>query len=245
MIHVRGGVPARVLCTMVWGLTACGDDGDGGTKQEMDAGETLLDAQAEPSEDAETANPDAGDGDASGDGDGAGDGDGDGGGDGDGAGDGDGDGELDAEGFPVLPDGAENVIVVSVTNTSSTLMPVGFYQAPYNSNSSSGTTLSYFDPGFVFTNEPALQVQFRVPRDMNAGSFECETLTDFLVRYGNPPAGDNQSVSNTCSVTWTYDAATMVYSGTVEAAMGEYKTIPGEETTFDLTARFVVTGSPE
>jgi hypothetical protein len=201
----------------------------------MDAGEMQEDAQAEPSDDADVATSDAGDVDEPGPD----------GGDNGGDGDGDGAGKVDAQGFPVLPDGAKDMILVSVTNTSSTLMPVGFYQAPYNANSSSKTTLSYFDPGFVFSKDPALQVQFRVPREMKEGSFSCESLTDFLVRYGNPPSGNNQSVSNECTVSWTYDAATMVYSGTVEAAMGEYKTIPGEETKFDLTARFVVTGTPE
>jgi hypothetical protein len=94
---------------------------------------------------------------------------------------------LDAQGFPVLPAAAKDVIIVSVSNSNSSLLPQGLYQAPFSANASSANTLSYLDTGFIFTMMPSLQAQFNVSRAIKGGTLSCKTVTDFLLRYASLP----------------------------------------------------------
>jgi hypothetical protein len=52
-------------------------------------------------------------------------------------------------------------------------------------------------------------------------------------------------VSKSCTIEYAFDAATMIYSGTIEAEMSEGLTEPGTETALDAKARFTVTGTPK
>jgi hypothetical protein len=241
---LRGWLGAIPLCTLLAVGAGCGDeegdtnddsaDGDGG--HETDAGADEDDAATPSDSDAgadglDSGAPEAGQGgqDAGSDARASSDAS---------------TVELDQDGFPILPSGKTNVIFLSISNSSSETLADGLYQAPFSPNGSSGTTLSYLDSSYIFTMMPSLQVQMRLTRAMTDGSFECESgSADLLVRYGKPPSGNNQLLTNSCTVTYHHDVGKNEYTGTIEAVLGDGLTSASEEATAEASARFAVIGS--
>jgi hypothetical protein len=152
-------------------------------------------------------------------------------------------GAVDEQGFPILPSGMNNILFLTISNSSSKVLADGQYQAPFSPNASSGSTLTYLDNSYIFTMQPSLQVQMNLKRTMQDGSFECETGTTVLLRYGKPPSGSNQLLTKSCTVKYTYDAGKNQYTGTIDAKLGDGLTEASDEKVADARARFTVIGS--
>jgi hypothetical protein len=139
---------------------------------------------------------------------------------------GNGDVTLDPQGYPEVPDdalgtGEMGTIHVSITQSTLQKLSNGTYVAPYSPNGSSGSSVSFLDPGFVFGKDPVLQVQINLPSNKMSGTWECKTLTDMLLRYGNPPSGANQLVVTSCSIDYVYEASNDSYTGKITADVAD------------------------
>jgi hypothetical protein len=229
MTKSRGTARALVLCASLACLTGCGGDGDGN-----DQTGTLQDAGSDPSDggqpgDAAVQGMDAaaqpGDARAAE------------------AGGGNNDTQLDGDGFPLLG-AVSNVIVVSVSNSNSSVLQNGVYTTPFSKNTSSGSTLSFLYAGLALLNETTLQVQLNLKREMKDGTLTCESPSTLLLRYGKPPSGSNQLLTQSCTVNYTYDATAKTYAGKLEASAGEGLTSPSMTATAQIRARFSVTEMP-
>jgi len=150
--------------------------------------------------------------------------------------------KLDANGFPILPSSplpdSTGLIAVSVTGSSSAHLTNGVYQAPHSKNASSQSSVTFIPAGLAITSMPSLQVQMKVPRMQQSGTFTCNGVTDVLVRYGMPPSGNQQLLTLDCSMDYTYEASTKTYAGTLTASMADGLTEPNEAMKADLKARF-------
>ena len=150
---------------------------------------------------------------------------------------------LDGNGYPVLPDDAltapnMGTIHVSITESNAVNLPNGTYIVPYNPNGSSGGTVSFLDPGFVFGGK-GMQVQLNVKLSKDGGTYSCEEITDILVRYGEPPSGANQSLGRTCTIEYTYDASNNSFAGSLTSDMeSAWGTDEKPTETAKLKARF-------
>lgn len=144
--------------------------------------------------------------------------------------------------FPVLPVDGKNMIIINVTGGKATRLADGTYQAPYQKGASQGSSVSFLDSSYIFTMMPSLQVQITMKREKKDGSFTCERLTQVIVRYGKPPSGNNQLVARSCNVEYTYDAATLTYTGTIKAKISD-GLLEAEEPESDMLGRFTWTES--
>ncbi len=150
---------------------------------------------------------------------------------------------LDADGFPDLPTmlaaDTQGVIIVSVTNSTSAHLAPGIYESPFNVNATSGSSVTFLPGGLAIVNMPSLQVQLQLQREQVDGAFDCENGGELIVRYGQPPTGNQQLLPLNCSVEYSYDAEKDSYSGSLTASMGDGLTFPPSETMkADLKARF-------
>lgn len=152
---------------------------------------------------------------------------------------------VDADGFPSLPTtmlpDATGAISLSVTNSNSAHLVNGVYSAP-NSPTATGPQSAVFVPGgLAITNMPSLQVSMNLEWMQADTSFECDGITDIIVRYGMPPSGNQQLLALSCQIDYSYDAASKTYTGTFSASMGDGASEPSESMKADLKARFTFT----
>jgi hypothetical protein len=156
---------------------------------------------------------------------------------------------LDPQGYPKVPADALGVgkgtMHVSITESSLQKLGNGTYIAPYSPNASSANTVSFFDPGFIFTKEPVMQLQINMPSNKMSGTWMCKSITDMLVRYGNPPSGANQLSVTACSMDYVYEASNNSYTGKLTAELGDVYTtdaMPVPTQTAKLKAGFAFPG---
>jgi len=149
---------------------------------------------------------------------------------------------LDANGFPSLPDPAlpntTGVIVASVTNSKSTHLANGIYTSPHSKSASTASGVSFIPGGLAIVNMPSMQLNLTWSPMQMSGTFKCDGATDIILRYGMPPSGNQQLLTLSCSMDFTYDAGSKTYAGTITAQMGDGLTEPSAAMTADVKARF-------
>ncbi|MCA9581096.1 MAG: hypothetical protein KC416_04835 [Myxococcales bacterium] len=156
------------------------------------------------------------------------------------AGGGDAGGGGGLAGFPDLPPDATagdktGFIALRVSESTSDHLANGDYGAPHTANGSSKGTAAFLD-GIT----GALQVNINTGwGDKKDVDYTCDGVSDILVRYGSPPSGFNQILTEECALKATYNAQDGTYEGTFEGTFGDGLTMPSKDKTLAAKARFI------